>query len=404
MRIVKNGECDRRREYGPDLREIVNLSRFLEAQKEISSWPGYTVTPLRNLNGLAARLGVGSLWYKDESDRFGLGSFKALGGAYAVFKVLKRAIEEKTGRGDVGYAELRAGAFRDITSAIAVSCATDGNHGRSVAWGANLFGLDCVIYLHEGVSRARARAIADLGATVIRAGKTYDESVRRAAEDAARLGRTVISDTSYPGYMDIPRDVTQGYTVMVDEALSRMDGKPTHVFIQGGVGALAAAIIGHMWELFGAERPCFVIVEPDRADCIFQSLEAGRPVSDTGTLDTVMAGLACGEVSLLAWEIIAAGADFALTIPDEAALDAMRTLARGEGGDTPLVAGESGVAGLAGLITASTDEIARTLLGLDSSSHVLVFGTEGATDPDIYRQVVGKEPREVEQIRGAEAS
>jgi len=404
MRIIKNGKSDIHREYGADLREIVSLARFEEARREISSWPGYAVSPLRNLSGLAARLGLGSIRYKDESGRFGLGSFKALGGAYAVFKVLKRAIGEKTGLDKVGYEDLTSGAFQEITSRITVTCATDGNHGRSVAWGASLFGLECVIYLHEGVSQARERAIADLGATVVRAGKTYDESVRRAAEDADRLGRVVISDTSYPGYMDIPRDVTQGYTVMVDEALTQMGRAPTHVFIQGGVGALAAAIIGHMWELMGAERPRFIIVEPDHADCVFQSLDAGKPTSDTGTLNTIMAGLACGEVSLLAWEIISMGADFALTIPDEAAREAMRLLARGDRGDDPLVAGESGVAGLAGLVTASTDEAAQTLLDLSASSHVLVFGTEGATDPEMYQRIVGKAPGEIEQGPGVETT
>ena len=204
--------------YGARQHAVLNRAAFEQAKREIASWPGYAPTPLVGLPGLARAIGIGSLSYKDESGRFGLGSFKALGGAYAVLRQLQVRL------GDVSSAELRAGQHRARTASITVACATDGNHGRSVAWGARLFGCRCVIYIHETVSQGRADAIARYGAEVRRVPGNYDDAVRQAARDAAANGWIVVSDTSYPGYTDIPRDVMQGYTVMADEALAQMSG------------------------------------------------------------------------------------------------------------------------------------------------------------------------------------
>lgn len=371
--------------YGPRQQAVLNRAAFERARREIASWPGYAPTPLVMLPGLARHSGIAALGYKDESRRFGLGSFKALGGAYAVLRQLQSRL------GEVSSTELRAGKHRARTQAITVCCATDGNHGRSVAWGAQLFGCRCVIYIHETVSQGRADAIARYGAEVRRVPGNYDDGVRQAARDAAAHGWIVVSDTSYPGYTDIPRDVMQGYTIMADEALTQWQGAPpTHVFIQAGVGGLAAAVCGHLWEMLGAKRPRVIVVESDRAACLFESAAQGRAANIHGALDTIMAGLACGETSLLAWEILEGGASDFLTVTDEAAAACMRLLADGPYGDPRIVAGESAVAGLAGLLGALARPSLAKALALDSSSRVLLFGSEGDTDPALYKQIVGR--------------
>ena len=314
--------------FGEARARILNQRGFDAALSEIARWPGYGETPLRTLPGLAARLGVAALHYKDEAGRFGLKSFKALGGAYAVFRVLKKAIEARDGSGSVTSSQLIAGTLRELVSAVTVTCATDGNHGRAVAWGARLFGCRCVVYVHETVSAGRCAAIAQYGADVIRVPGNYDDSVRYAAAEAQKNGWTVVSDTTYEGYREIPIDVMHGYGVMSREIVRQVrDDPPTHVVVQAGVGALAASVCAAFWIAWGARRPRMIVVEPTRADCYFRSGSAGRPVVVTGSLDTVMAGLACGEVSPLAWEIVDAGADAYATVDDRFALDAMRALA-----------------------------------------------------------------------------
>jgi diaminopropionate ammonia-lyase len=337
------------------------------------------------LPGLAAELGVGALHYKDESLRFGLGSFKALGGAYAVARVILRRAEAVGA--PLSMADLAAG--RADVGDLTVCCATDGNHGRSVAWGARTFGCRCVIFIHATVSEGRKRAIEAYGAEVRRTAGNYDDSVREAEATARREGWVVVSDTSYPGYTDIPRDVMQGYELMAAEAFDALPEPPTHVFLQTGVGGMAAAVAAQAKRRWGADRPTIVLADPDRSACWFDSIRAGRPVAVEGELDTLMAGLACGEVSLLAWEILKDHADAVMAIPDPAAVEMMRRLARPVAGDPPLVAGESAVAGLAALALAMQDETAVDALGLGRGARVLVFGTEGDTDPELYRKLVG---------------
>jgi len=378
---------------------VLNEKGFANAFREIASWTGYAPTPLHELAGLARAAGVKRIWYKDEAGRFGLGSFKALGGAYAVLRLLINELERQ-GHPGASARDLLVGRFRDEVREMTVTCATDGNHGRSVAWGAQLFGCRAVIYIHATVSEGRRDAIAQYGAEVVRVAGNYDDAVRQAARDAAAEGRFVVSDTSYPGYTEVPRDVMQGYTVMVEEVLRQLPQEilPTHVFVQGGVGGLAAAVCAHFWLRCGRERPRLVVVEPDQAACLFESARHGKPTVVEGELDTVMAGLACGEVSLLAWEILDEGADAFLTIPDAAALDCMRLLADGVGEDRPLVAGESAVAGLAGLLLACASAETASLLGLGPESRILVFGSEGDTDPELYTRIVG---RNAEAVRRA---
>jgi diaminopropionate ammonia-lyase len=376
--------------YGAGRAAILSEAGFAAAEHEISRWPGYAPTALRALPRLAARLGVAELHYKDESTRFGLKSFKALGGAYAVFRLLQRAISLRHGEHDAAAAGILSGRYRELAATLTVTCATDGNHGRSVAWGAQLFGCRCVIYVHSTVSEGRCAAIARYGAEVIRVSGNYDDAVRHAASEAARNGWTVVSDTSYEGYRDIPIDVMHGYGVMARE-LVRQAGNtpPTHVLVQAGVGALAAAVCAAFWLAWGERRPVFVIIEPQQADCFLRSARAGRPVAVPGELDTVMAGLACGEVSPLAWEILREGADCFATVADRYALDGMRVLARPQGGDPAIVSGETGAAGLALLLASVDQPTLRRALGIDASARVLLIGSEGDTDPAIYRQVVG---------------
>lgn len=362
------------------------------AAAEIRSWPGYHASPLRSLPGMARSAGIGELLYKDESERFGLGSFKALGGAYAVYRFIVARLREAGVTSQPSVADLMAGKHAERVSALTVACATDGNHGRSVAWGANMFGCACVIFIHAKVSEAREAAIAALGARVIRVAGNYDDSVARAAQDAQSHGWQVVSDTSYPGYADVPRDVMSGYTLMVEEALDALPEArpPTHVFVQGGVGGLAAAVCAPLWWRFGAARARFIIVEPRNAACLYASAVAGRLVHIEGDLDTVMAGMSCGEPSLIAWPLLAAGVHYFMCIDDEAALSAMRRLAAAEPGDTPVVGGESGVAGLAGLLALCAERDTAQSLGLDGQARVLVFGTEGDTDAALYTRIVGE--------------
>lgn len=391
-KICHNRKADAALPYSERQQRILNEAGFTAARAEITSWPGYSLTPLHSLGGLANASDVAQIAYKDEALRFGLESFKALGGAYAVACLLKREIQQQRGTNEpISTAALLNGDYSDITQTITVSCATDGNHGRSVAWGAQLFGCRCVIYIHATVSAGRQQAIERYGADVVRTAGNYDDSVRAAAADAERYQRFVVSDTSYPGYTDVPKDVMQGYTVMVDEALQQLQGiVPSHVFVQGGVGGLAAAVCSLLWQRFGSQRPRFIVVEPDQADCIFHSIRQGVLTSVAGDLDTIMAGLACGEVSLLAWEILQQGVDAVITVNDQAARDCMRLLADGIGNDPAIVAGESAVAGLAGFLAVAASSELRSEFSIGTGSRILLFGSEGATDPDLYEDIVGR--------------
>ena len=334
---------------------------------------------------------MAAVHYKDESGRFGLGSFKALGGAYAVVRHLIQVIAREAGE-TPAVGDVLAGRYADIVAAQTVCCATDGNHGRSVAWGAQTFGCRAVIFIHATVSAGRRAAIEAFGAEVRRTAGNYDDSVAEADATAKREEWTVVSDTSYPGYRTIPCDVMHGYTLMAQEAYDQLPaGRPaTHQFVQTGVGGMAAAVCAQGWQLFGADRPRTILADPTRAACWFESIRAGKPVAVTGDIDTLMAGLACGEVSELAWEILDRGADAVVAVEDTDAENCMRRLAAGGPNTPPVVAGESAVAGLAALLAVAKNPSARDQLALTAESRVLLFGTEGATDPAVYEQIVGR--------------
>lgn len=366
---------------------VISAPAIAAAKAEIATWEGYRPTPLVELKGLAGALGVADLFYKDEGPRFGLGSFKALGGAYAVCRLLQRLLAAD-GPPPTS-AELRSGRLSDRTGDITVATATDGNHGRSVAWGARQFGCRAVIYIHADVSDGREQALRALGAEVRRIDGNYDASVHQCASDAAANGWHVVSDTSYEGYLEVPRTVMEGYTVMAEEIAGALDDAPTHVVVQGGVGGLAAAICGAFWLRWGERRPRFVIAEPRLAPCLLESARNGKPSAVEIAEETLMAGLSCGEVSLLAWQVLGDGADDFLTLPESAVAPAMRLLARSPFGDPAITAGESAIAGLAVLLAAARSPEGRRALGLDEASRVLLLGTEGATDAEVYRRLVG---------------
>lgn len=392
---VRNPRARRETPYGSRSAGVVDGAGTAAAHAEIAAWPGYRPTPLVSLPGLARRLGVGSVLYKDEDKRFGLHSFKALGGAYAVLCVLREHLAA-AGLESVTASELLAGAHRETISEVTVACATDGNHGRSVAWGAQMFGCPCRIYLHGHVSEARERAIARYGAIIHRVPGNYDDSVRQCAADAAVEGWTLVADTSEDEDDVIPAIVMRGYGVMVEEIRVQLgEEDATHVFVQGGVGGLAGAVCGRFWEAMGERRPRCVVVEPSRADCIARSIAAGQPTSVPGEVSTFMACLAAGEVSRPAWRILEHGVDDVVTLPDGASAETMRLLASGVEGDPPLVSGESGCAAIAACVAAALDPALREALGLDGDSRIVAIGSEGATDAITFERVVGRPATEV---------
>jgi diaminopropionate ammonia-lyase len=391
MQLVTNPRATRT-PYPADLRSVLCIDTAQESRQWLQQWKEIAdvATPLYELPGLAERLQVASISLKDESVRSPLASFKALGAPVALVRQVLRV------HPDVNPAKVLAGAYADRLRDYTVISATDGNHGRGLAAGARDAGCRCVIVLHANVSKEREQAIAVYGARIVRVAGNYDASVEEAARLAAVNGWQVVSDTSYEGYEDIPRDVMQGYTAIsaeiVEQTAARAGetGAFTHVFLQGGVGGMAAGLVSYFWEFHEVNRPDFIVVEPAQADCLLQSAIQGRPAKATGSVDSVMAGLACGETSPLAWRFLQTSIDHFLTIEDEQAVGAMRLLAAGSEKDIPVVAGESGVAGLAALQALRADQAMSWKLQLGGQSRVLIINTEGATAPQVYEELVGE--------------
>lgn len=344
-----------------------------DAMAEISGWAGYAPTPLIDLPEVASHIGVARVVYKDESQRFGLGSFKALGGAFAVAR-LARDIQANGGN----------------VSNLTVTTATDGNHGRSVAWGAARAGVAAKIYIHAHVSHAREAAMAAYGAEVIRVNGNYEASLAACKEDAAAHGWQIVSDTSWEGYHEVPRAVMAGYTVMAAETLNQLGGTaPTHAFLPVGVGGLAAAVVAPLWQAAGSQLGRMISVESHMSACMADSIAATAPTPVDITEETLMAGLSCGEVSDLAWDILQPTLTHCATISDAAVAPLMRWFH----GRTPSIeAGECSTSGLAALLQAHGDDRLRPELGLTAESVVMLIGTEGATDPDFYARTIAGEP------------
>jgi diaminopropionate ammonia-lyase len=378
MRLLMNPSAERS-PYTAEEARIVSVAKAEQALAEMSRWPGYKVSPLWNMPGLARLTGVGSIACKDESDRFGLRSFKALGGAYAAGLALRRrSVQEKTpqlaGRSLTGQA---SNPDRSIT----LCCATDGNHGRSVAVGARRHGCKCVVFVHSGAPESKAEAIRRLGAEVIRTPGNYDDSVRQAKQVAAEQGWLLISDTSDAADDVVAAEVMQGYAIMALEINAQLDRHlPTHVFLQGGVGGLAAAIAGCFAEMNPAGHPIAVVVEPLAAACLMECALRGGPARIEGDLETNMAMLSCGEASAPAWMVLQRRVDAFAAVSDEAAERAASLLCASSDLPDGKVFSPSGAAGLAGFLEVMADRELSTRLGLGPTSRVLIFATEGASD------------------------
>jgi diaminopropionate ammonia-lyase len=383
--------------FGEPLSDVERAFVGKEAPHQVrpylALWGAFDETPLLSLPEVAAELGLGSVLIKDEGLRLNQGSFKSLGGAYAVMVLHKCLLEQRLGH-EVEVAELLSPTAREFARTVTVCCATDGNHGRSVAAGARLLGCRSAIFIHAGVSQSRADAIgAD---EIVRAEGNYDLSVREAKRVSAERGWLLVSDTSWPGYEEIPALVGQGYTILAEEALRQLAeqrcGSPTHLFLQAGVGGFASSVGGYITESLG-DRIKVVVVEPDRAACLYQSAKTGELSSVKPSAPTIMAMLECYTPSLIAWRTLEKIADGFMTVGEDLAKDAMRRLAFRRNG--PVVAGESGAAGLAGLLAATADREMREALQLGGNSTVLLVNTETATDPASYKNIVGRTPTAV---------
>ena len=377
-------------------RSIMSLSNVETARTFHRSFPQYAVTPLAKLSRMAQRLGIGGLYVKDESYRFGLNAFKVLGGSFAMAKYI--AGEMGRDMADMTYDYLTSPAFRADFGQATFFTATDGNHGRGVAWAANKLGQKAVVHMPKGSTRRRFENIAAEGAAVTIEELNYDDCVRLAAAEAAETEHgVVIQDTAWPGYEEIPAWIMEGYGTMAAEAAEQLQDygtdRPTHILIQAGVGSLAGAVVGYYANLFPDHPPKFVVVEASAADCLYQGALAGdgAPRIVEGDLATMMAGLACGEPNILSWDILRNHAAAFASCPDWVSASGMRRLAAPMQGDPIVKSGESGAVGM-GLLAAIMEDARyaelRDHLGLDETSQVLLFSTEGDTDPEKYERVV----------------
>ncbi len=357
--------------------------------------PGYAPTPLVSLGGLSEKLGVSEILVKDESHRFGLNAFKSLGGTYALGKLL----QERFGIPDdaLTFKALQSPEISEKIKEMTFISATDGNHGKGLAWFAGMLGAKSYILMPRNSVKARVAAIQQENARVVVTDMNYDDTVREANRLAEENGWIMVQDTSWEGYEKIPAWITQGYSTMAHEVLEQLkaSGKrlPTHVFLQAGVGSMAGGVIGFLVNRMGRSMPRAIIVEADAAACIYKSARAGdgRPHAVTGNHETMMAGLACGEPNVRTWKILRDHARAFISCSDEFAAAGMRRLARPEAGDPKIISGESGAVGVglleALMVDGNLGEI-KEKLGLDQDSVVLFFSTEGDTDLENYNRVM----------------
>lgn len=384
-----------KQKYGAVSTDCFGLEQAQTVRRFHQSFPEYSVTPLVELKSLAEELGVSKIFVKDESYRFGLNAFKVLGGSYAIAREIgtRMGISEE----ELTLARLlqpdvqaRLGQLRFVT-------ATDGNHGRGVAWTAKRLGYRAVVFMPKGTAAERLENIRRLGAEASITDCNYDDSVRLARQYAAEHEGIVVQDTSWEGYHNVPLHIMQGYTTMGAEIVEQLaaygDQAPTHVFLQAGVGAMAGAMAGFIADYYKEARPVITIVEPTKADCLYRTALAndGKLHIVDGALDSIMAGLCCGEPCSIGWQQLAAYADNFVAVPDKAAALGMRVLGNPVGNDAAVVSGESGAAGLGLAVAALRERDLDQLKGslqLDAESVILCISTEGATDVANYRRIM----------------
>jgi len=337
-----------------------------DAYLSIKEWNGYSPTPLINLNKLSQELNLNKIFYKDESKRFDLKSFKALGGAYAVQKISKG------------------------NKNIIVSTATAGNHGRSVAWGAKRLGLKCKIFISEFVSDARGQAMANLGAEVIKVKGNYENSLIECIKQSTENGWQIVQDVAWDNYLLVPKYTMAGYSVMMKEIIDQLDNnKITHIFLQAGVGGMAGAMIAGIARYL-TNIPVTIVVEPDSAACVLESIKSGKIKKIDIKRESLMGGMSCGEVSLVPWEIIKNSVKYCISLPDDDIAKTMKLLGNASFSEEKIIAGENSAPGVISLIASCEDQKTKKDLNLNSNSNVLIIGCEGDTDREMYKKLINQ--------------
>jgi len=367
--LWKYSEFIENKNYSFDQNQILgSLSKkdIDEAYSSISSWESYTPTPLIKLNKLSDELGLNKIFYKDESKRFDLKSFKALGGAYAVEKITKG------------------------NKNIVVATATAGNHGRSVAWGAKRLGLKCKIFISEFVSEARGQAMSDLGADVIKVKGNYEKSLIECIKQSTENNWQIVQDVAWKDYMIVPRYTMAGYTVMMKEIVDQIkNDQVTHIILQAGVGGMAGAMVAGIARYL-KNVPETIVVEPDSAACVMESIKTGKIEKIDIKRESLMGGMSCGEVSLVPWEILKNSVKFCISLPDDDIAKTMKLLGNSSFSEEKIIAGENSAPGIIGLITSCADDKIREKLRLNSKSNILVIGCEGDTDKVMYQKLISQ--------------
>ncbi len=393
---IKITSFQRDKQKASDL-TFLNLEEAEKVHSFHVSFPIYQKTPLRELKNTAQALGLGTVYVKDESYRFGLNAFKVLGGSYAIGNYI--ASKLGTDIRDLPYEKMVSEEVRSKLGELTFVTATDGNHGRGVAWTANQLKQRSVVYMPKGSAPERLENIRAEGAEASITELNYDEAVRLANRKAEENGWIMVQDTAWQGYEDIPRWIMQGYGTLGYEVYGQLKEKPTHIFLQAGVGSMAGAVTGFFASLYGEERPIIAIVEPNKADCLYLTAQAddGERHFVTGEMNTIMAGLACGEPCSIAWEVLKDYADHFISCPDYVAAKGMRILGNPVQGDERVISGESGAAPFGCVAEIMTNPLYKEIkdqLQLNENSRVLFFSTEGDTDQENYQAIVwdGKYP------------
>ena len=367
--LWKHSEFIENKNFSFDKNKILNslsAKDIDEAYSSISGWQGYSPTPLIELNKLSEELNLNKIFYKDESKRFDLKSFKALGGAYAVEKVSKNNKD------------------------IIVSTATAGNHGRSVAWGARRLGLRCKIFISEFVSDARGKAMTDLGADVIKVKGNYEKSLIECIKQSTENNWQIVQDVAWKDYMIVPKYTMAGYTVMMKEIVDQIDqNKISHIILQAGVGGMAGAMISGIARYL-QNVPEIIIVEPDSAACVMESIKTGKIEKIDIKRESLMGGMSCGEVSLVPWEILKNAVKYCISLPDDDIAKTMKLLGNGNFSNKKIIAGENSAPGVISLIASCEDEKIKEKMKLNKDSNILLIGCEGDTDQEMYQKLINQ--------------
>lgn len=375
MSILSNGHLWKLTEFLENQKFSFNKNQILnslskedidDAYTKISNWKGYSPTPLVELNKLSKELNLNKIFYKDESKRFDLKSFKALGGAYAVEKVTK-------GNKD-----------------IVVATATAGNHGRSVAWGAKRLGLKCKIFISEYVTDARGKVMSDLGADVIKVKGNYESSLIECIKQSTKNNWQIIQDVAWKEYITVPKYTMAGYAVMMKEIVDQLDhNKISHIILQAGVGGMAGAMIAGVARYL-KNIPITVVVEPDSAACVLESIRTGKIEKIDIIRESLMGGMSCGEVSLVPWEILKNSVKYCISLPDDDIAKTMKLLGNANFSDEKIIAGENSTPGVISLISSCENEKIKEKMQLNKNSNVLLIGCEGDTDKEMYQKFINQ--------------